>query len=344
MITNSKPCAWTENWISIETDGFTRPCCGETDIQARIAPITQGILAAFNDSKLIELSETLHTQGYNAATEPYCHRCRELEDNKKSNLRSGTLRLTDTRQLSAIQFKMSNKCQLACAHCGPDRSSTWAKLLDITPHVQNSFALSEDFITELKRLIPQLQILKFTGGEPFLDPDHWRILERLQDTDYSHIELQYITNGLVKPRSDLWQGFKSVNCSISADGYEDTYAWFRRNATWAELNDGVELLKKHATVTISYAVTPWTYKDVDRARNYWNLPFECTNVVYPAHQNLHRFPRLAAEAGLKHFSAFGADAEKIENTLNQYKNFALQWDLQWNTPGWAEKLYPWLNN
>jgi hypothetical protein len=197
MTTNSKPCAWTEEWTSIETDGFTRPCCGETDVAARIAPIKNGILAAFNDAKLIELSTTLHTVGYNEQTEPYCHRCRELEDNKKSNLRSGTLRLSDKRQLTAIQFKMSNKCQLACAHCGPDRSSTWAKLLNITPHVQNSFTLSEDFLEELKSLLPQLQTLKFTGGEPFLDPNHWRILEHIANSDCRHIDLQYITLSLI---------------------------------------------------------------------------------------------------------------------------------------------------
>lgn len=37
-------CAWLENMISVETDGWTRPCCGEPSQTARIAPVSKGIL------------------------------------------------------------------------------------------------------------------------------------------------------------------------------------------------------------------------------------------------------------------------------------------------------------
>jgi MoaA/NifB/PqqE/SkfB family radical SAM enzyme len=112
-----------------------------------------------------------------------------------------------TRELKILQFKMSNKCQLTCAHCGPDRSSGWAKLLNISPHVINAFEVTDIFLEELVKILPQLEVIKFTGGEPFLDPNHWKILEHLQSYDRSHCTLQYITNGISPARGELWHGW-----------------------------------------------------------------------------------------------------------------------------------------
>ena len=172
-------CAWIENMMSIETDGWTRPCCLETSNSARVSPIQDGILNAFNHPRLLDLRDNLKN-GYSEQTRHACNRCEQLESRGQPSMRTETYFSSATRELKILQFKMSNKCQLACAHCGPDRSSTWRKLLDIQPRVLDAFEVTDKFLEELVEILPNLEVLKFTGGEPFLDPNHWKILDHLK--------------------------------------------------------------------------------------------------------------------------------------------------------------------
>lgn len=337
-----KKCAWVENMVSIETDGWTRPCCGETSNAARISPIQMGIKTAFNHPKLLKLRDNLNSTGYTQDTDYACYRCRQVEDSGQQSLRTSTKLISEQRQIRAIQFKMSNKCQLTCAHCGPERSSGWRKLLGISPHVINAFEVTDEFLAELVELLPELDHIKFTGGEPFLDPAHYKILEHLANYDRSHCKLVYITNGLIKPRLDLWQGWKDIESSISIEGYKDTYEWFRRGATWDELLDSIDVIKNNSTTSISYSVTPWTIADYPKTVEFWNMPVHAFPIVYPKHASLHLFPRHVAEMNWNKDLPFYELTTNTLQSLDLYKNWALDWDNKWNTPGWSEKLYSWL--
>lgn len=337
-----KPCAWINNMMSIETDGWTRPCCLETSNLARISKISNGINVAFHHPTLIKLKQDLE-EGFTEKTRAFCYRCEKLENNNQPSMRTSTPFISETRELKILQFKMSNKCQLACAHCGPERSSTWAKILKITPHVQNSFSITDEFLIELRSILPNLEKLKFSGGEPFLDPNHWKILEALADLDRSHCELEYITNGLIRPQYDLWKGWKNIKCSVSADGFEESYEWFRRGAHWAELVDSVYFLKQHSSVDINFAMTPYTIQDYHRANEFWGQNISTFPVVYPRHANLLTFPRNIVES-YKNYKdiPFYNSTPKTGHDLPLHRDWALNWDKEWDTPGWANKLFEWI--
>lgn len=336
----TKPCAWVDSMISVETDGWTRPCCGETSTAARISHISQGLSTAFNHPKLLELKHNLDTSGFTDKTDFACYRCSQLESKNQASMRTQTPALANSRQLRAIQFKMSNKCQLTCAHCGPNHSSGWRKYLGISPHVIDAFTVTDDFLLELAELLPNLDHIKFTGGEPFLDPAHYKILEFLASYDRRHCKLVYITNGLIKPKLDLWQGWREIECSISIEGHGDTYEWFRRGATWEEINDSVPFITQHSTASISYSITPWTIADFARSKDYWNMPIYPFAVVYPTRASVNNIPQWVAE---KYWQTQPfAELAQGPGQLDLYKNYAHDWDAKWNTPGWAEQLYPWL--
>jgi hypothetical protein len=332
-------CAWIENMMSVETDGWTRPCCAEPSKDARIAHINNGILAAWNDPKLIELRENLHT-GFSEKTRPFCNRCEILESANQSSMRTGTQFVTQDRTLKTIQFKMSNKCQLTCAHCGPELSTGWKKFLNITPIASNGFEVTAEFLEELAHLLPQLTCLKFTGGEPFLDPAHWKILDHLKKYDRSHCTLQYITNGVSPFRSELWEGWKSVNCSISVDGHRESYEWFRRGAKWNDVIKGVDNLKKYTNVSINFAMTPYTIQDYYAAKSFWGT-LDTYLVVHPSHANLLSFPIKEIEQ-IDNYQNIPYALSAAGNDTGYYKKWALMWDLKWNTIGWANKLFWWM--
>jgi organic radical activating enzyme len=335
-------CAWIENMISIETDGYTRPCCLEASPLAKISNINDGILAAFNHPKLINLRNNLKN-GYNETNRDFCYRCEQLENKNQPSLRTVTPELSKNRELKLLQFKMSNKCQLTCAHCGPMHSSSWGKLMNITPHVNNSFKVTDEFLDELKEILPQLEMLKFTGGEPFLDPNHWKILESLQNLDKSHCKLIYITNGLVKPKHHLWDGWGAVNCSVSADGYKDSFEWFRRGANWDELVDSVDTLNKHANVTINFSITPYTIQDYHNAKDFWKFPFYGFTIVKPVHASLFDFPREKLKEIPNYDLIPGYDSTTTSSgDLNSYIQWATNWDEIHKTPDLAKKILWWM--
>lgn len=338
-----KSCAWLQNRVSIETDGWTRPCCLEISPHAKIAKISNGIENAFNDQKLITLNYNLANTGFSNKTDFACNRCRQLEENGQASLRTTTKYLSTKREIKSIQFKLSNRCQLTCLHCSPTLSSGWAKIMKITPIVQESFIITDKFIEELIYLLPNLTEIKFTGGEPFLDPNHWKILEHLKNYNRSHCELIYITNGLIKPKYNLWEGWKSITCNVSIDGYDDTYHWFRRGSNWEELLKNVLDLKNYSNVNILYSITPWTIQDHTKIKNlFTNTAVFFTPIVKPDYASLLEFPKTISTKYWPNssFTQMGSGADNLE----KYRNFANYWDSTWNTNGWAYKLYPWLND
>ena len=332
-------CAWVENMLSIEPDGYSRPCCLETSNEARIDKIEKGILNSFNHPKLISLRENLET-GFNSKTKPYCSRCESLETRGQQSMRMTTKFLSDRRELKMLQFKLSNRCQLACFHCSHFQSSTWAKKLNIKPHVKKALDITEDFLKELSDLLPNLTMIKFTGGEPFLDPDHWKILEYLRNFDRSHCDIYYITNGISPFRSELWEGWKSVTCSVSVDGFKDSYEWFRRGAKWDDIIEGVEKLKKHSEVEINFSITPFTIQDYNRSLNFWG-DLKPIPIVMPKHSSLKNFPRYIIEK-IEDYEKIPFYNSSVGDDLPEYIEWAKRWDTWWGTPGWAEKLYWWV--
>ena len=313
-------CAWINNYLVVETDGYTRPCCLETDSNARISPIKSGIKKSFNNKKLLRLEQYLK-EGYSSKTDPYCRRCRFLEEKEQPSMRTEQPFITEHRELKVLQFKLSNKCQLACAHCNPSLTSTWANLLGVSPKVHHALELTDKIVEELKEIVPTLDELKFTGGEPFLDNTHWEMLEHLKEVDTSNCKLSYITNGLISPKLDLWKGWKEIDIHVSVDGHKETYEWFRRNAKWDLLVDNVKLLSNYANITIAYSMTPFTVDSLEDAKQFWNYPINETPIVYPLHANLNKFP---------------------EN-IDICREFAKDWDSKWQTEGWSQNLFKWID-
>jgi hypothetical protein len=125
---------------------------------------------------------------------------------------------------------------------------------------------------------------------------------------------------------------------VSADGFEETFEWFRRGAQWEELVYSAAELKNYSDVTINYAITPYTIHSWDSANEFWKYKIGNYLVVYPNTSSLFEFPKHL----LKETDPFYSSAADVGN-IKFYQNWATSWDGRWNTPGWANRLFNWMN-
>ena len=174
-------------------------------------------------------------------------------------------------EIPTMELKLNNLCNLKCRMCHPMDSTSWNDWsevkefykkegnimyaiveehgLESKPHL-DKFQDNPEWWASLEKLLPHFRRVEFAGGEPLMDPQHYKILDML--APYGHqIEIKYATNLTMLGKGnrtiwEYWPKFKSVAVNVSIDGIGDSYEYIRGNASWAEL---VANIKQIQTVT-----------------------------------------------------------------------------------------------
>jgi sulfatase maturation enzyme AslB (radical SAM superfamily) len=191
--------------------------------------------------------------------------------------------------LDGIQFvdiRNTNFCNLKCRYCGPRFSSRWDSEIkgieivtstDITPYIDMLFQ-------------ENLHWLYFTGGEPLISSDHWKILELLIDKGLSkNISLLYNTNLSTltyknKNVFNLWEQFKFTSINVSIDATGEPLSYIRSGSDWNKIEANIGFLYKNQTNILSMNFTP-----VISVLNIWFLH---DLLVYAKDKNINVTPTI----------------------------------------------------
>jgi sulfatase maturation enzyme AslB (radical SAM superfamily) len=216
-----------------------------------------------------------------------CEACWKLEDVGMISLRQdlNVLRLPEMHHLvkhwftnkqaawevPVIELKLSNLCNLKCRMCWPKDSTPWVKDWPKVSHffepserdyiqtimdannmyrnpLLNLFESNSKFMQDLAEILDKVTLLQFAGGEPLLDPLHFKILETIPDP--SKVMLQYSTNltelEFKKGRNvlDIWKKFKGVKLVISIDGHRELNSKIRQGSNWDDIKRNIQLTKE----------------------------------------------------------------------------------------------------
>jgi MoaA/NifB/PqqE/SkfB family radical SAM enzyme len=171
-------------------------------------------------------------------------------------------------EIPTMELKLNNLCNLACRMCHPMDSTSWTDWGEVKEFYKKEgnimYALVEDLNLEnkphldkfqdnpewwasLEKLLPYFRRVEFAGGEPLMDPQHYRILDML--APYGHeIEIKYATNLSMLGKSnrtvwEYWPKFKSVAVNVSIDGIGNSYEYIRGNASWSELINNIKQIQ-----------------------------------------------------------------------------------------------------
>jgi hypothetical protein len=175
----------------------------------------------------------------------------------------------DKFPLAYLDLRFGNLCNMKCRSCGPADSSLWYEDVEAVnsadnitfdfylskqyqlKKINNVWALrdddfawyeSEDFWTMMQTIVPQIDRLYLTGGEPLISKAQWRLLDLCIKLGVSkNIVLEYNTNMTRIPDTafDIWNQFKEVHIGCSIDAVGDLAYYIRYPGKWEEIETNV---------------------------------------------------------------------------------------------------------
>lgn len=269
-------------WVSIEASpvGTARPCCLAKDeitkSDGTVYKLTEHTLEEVYRSPYMQNLRQEFLDGKKPST---CNRCWDEEAAGRTSKRiNSRIRLknyypivdwnnVNPDQLWFLDLKLGNICNLKCRICGSWSSSKWAKEeidyeanrfsiakimgYDRKQHAAHKFLQdgswprnNELFWDNLKELLPGVKYFEFTGGEPFLIEEHFKLLRYAVEQEYSsRIDIHYNTNGTVYPNKEeveLWGKFNRVEIAVSIDNVGNRFEYERYGAVWGEVEENIK--------------------------------------------------------------------------------------------------------
>ena len=253
-------------WISLEASpiGTVRPCClADDEILDNTGKKFELSTADFRD-----IQNSNHMRGlreeFLAGEKPQtCRKCWSEERAGRTSKRMHTLdRLkhmgisdgwtTDAKPLMFLDLKLGNICNLKCRICGSWSSSQFAsEEIAVLPREEqkksHAYTMlragawprdNPQFWDQIDTVLNDIRYIEFTGGEPFMIEEHFRMLQGIVDRGIAHqVEIHYNTNGTQYPENaeSIWRHFKTVEIAFSLDDVGDRFEYQRTNAVWADV-------------------------------------------------------------------------------------------------------------
>ena len=239
-------------------------------------------------------------------------------------------------EIPTMELKLNNLCNLKCRMCHPGDSTSWndwdqvedfykkdnniiAKLVDdhnlkAKPFL-DKFQDNPEWWASLEKLLPYFRRVEFAGGEPLMDPQHYKILDMLAPYG-ENVEIKYATNlstlGIKGGRTvhDYWPKFKSIAVNVSIDGVGDSYEYVRGNASWSDLVANIKEIQKFDNIsrivgacTVQVSNIMELDKVAETFLNELGIVFHTHRVSYPKQLCIQVLPQSLKEVAIKRMTA-----------------------------------------
>ena len=249
-------------------------------------------------------------------------------------------------EIPTMEIKLNNLCNLKCRMCHPMDSTAWndwsevkelynkegnflpdkiIKLnLERKPFL-DSFENTDKWWSSFEKLLPHFRRVEFAGGEPLMDPQHYRILDMLKPYG-KNIEIKYATNGttlgISKDRTvhDYWPYFKSVAVNVSLDGIHDVYNHIRTNSNFSEVEKNIKEIQTIPNVSrVVGAFTAQagnilqTAECIDYFINKMDIVFYSHRVSYPNCLSAQVLPRELNDLAISRLQSVADRVHKFPN-------------------------------
>jgi sulfatase maturation enzyme AslB (radical SAM superfamily) len=253
-------------------------------------------------------------------------------------------------EFPTMEIKLNNLCNLKCRMCNPLDSTSWkdwnevkpfyekeknylvstvAKLVRVPGQYIGSFDNTDNWWASFEKLLPHFRRVEFAGGEPLMDPQHYKILDMLKPYG-KNIEIKYATNGTTlgigrgRTIHDYWPYFRSVAVNVSIDGIHDVYNYIRGNGDFSQVEDNIKEIQKIPNV--SRVVGAFTAQAgnilqaaecIDYFINKMNIVFYSHRVSYPNCLSAQVLPQELKQESIRRLEAVQTRLISFNN-IKQY--------------------------
>lgn len=283
-------------YLGLNQHGTIQPCCINS-------------IEIKNEYKLlkdiwfgIEFTELRNSISQNKFDYYYCNFCFEQCQNNISNCHADTyknFKVNPNGFPSFLKIANSNKCNLSCIMCNEVYSSS---------HNNNQYKFNENnYYDELDDFIPYLDTVSFSGGEPFLIKDYYKLFNSINLHNPS-IDIHITTNGTIfNEKVKLFLNNSNSFVTVSIDSIsESVYKKIRKNSNISRVLDNLKKLKNNCqSVDVNLCVTTMNVCDLFETVNYFNVNNLQVNV------NVAKYP-------IK-YSLFFLESKELEKICHSLK-------------------------
>ena len=240
----TKTCIDAYKNLFVTTAPAISPCC--------VSPTVDTKTVDFYDSSYLNGVRSDWDQGIWPKECDFCHKQEEagyVSRREGSNSWYKEQGYSDTDvELVRLDYFTGNYCNLRCAICSPEFSSSWSQELGANVKFeQNDIWKSLD--------TSKIKFVHFNGGEPLLSKEHVKFLESLGNKE--DIEIQYNTNATILPGNDLldlWRKFRLVILDFSIDDVGERFEYQRYPANWDMVVDNLNWFYKNSPINVMFGV------------------------------------------------------------------------------------------
>ncbi len=187
-------------------------------------------------------------------------------------------------KIKSIDVRFGNLCNMKCRSCGPTDSSLWYEDIgQLNENKEIDFYTTKNYKLELKNnvwtlnnddffwyeedkfwqaaesFLHSVDRIYITGGEPFINKAHWKLLDLAINLGVSkNILLEYNSNMSKLPANcfDIWKQFKRVDIGCSIDAVGDLAYYMRFPVKWDIIEKNIQTLSVSDTKNIYAKFAP----------------------------------------------------------------------------------------
>lgn len=250
--------------VSVDPDGSVKPCCISDDhiLKEDGSRFNLGydkLEDIYNSDSFVKIRQKM----LDGVEVNGCFRCYEQERISGTSHRLSYNHYhvpkknskIDNIKIQYFDLRFGNLCNLKCRTCNSTASSQIAKeVLEIENNKIKQFwnPISTDingwyktdtFKNNLENQIENVSLIYITGGEPTLNEENKKFLEKLVKANRNQfITIKISTNmtNLNKEFFQLLSNFKRVIFFASIDGYKETQEYLRYPSNWNQIDSNVQ--------------------------------------------------------------------------------------------------------
>lgn len=190
------------------------------------------------------------------------------------------------KNLDSFDLRLGNLCNLKCVMCHSQQSSQLLAEAQLHPELKEFYgdenpkdyvwSKEQNFYEWCNKWLPDSINIKFTGGEPLINPFIIPTLQSIPDNQKEKATLHFCTNlttinhGLIK----ILSKFKSVQLLVSVEGTGKVLDYARFPHTWTNLIENFDLLLKNkgpnVHISIQHVIQALTLFDTINLAKYFD--------------------------------------------------------------------------